>query len=64
MNAVWQAAWLDHRGVVNATQRDLQASIDAVSNEGAAFIQDLREAGWQVEMVTIRTGQARFRRQH
>ena len=59
---VLQAAWLDHRGVVDATQRDLQASIDAVKKQGAAFIHDLGRGGWQVGNVTIRTGQVRFKR--
>ena len=59
---VLQAAWLDHRGVVDATQRELQASIDAVKQQGAAFIHDLRRGGWQVGNVTIRTGQVRFKR--
>ena len=59
-----QAAWLDHRGVVDATQRELQASIDAVKEQGPTFIHDLQKGGWQVQSVTIRTGQVRFIRQN
>ena len=57
-----QAAWLDHRGVVNATQRELQASVDAVREQGPAFIHELQKGGWRVGSVTIRTGQVRFKR--
>lgn len=57
-----QAAWLDHKGVGDATKRELQASIDAVRKQGPAFIHELRRGGWQVGSVTIRTGQVRFKR--
>lgn len=57
-----QAAWLDHRGVVSATGADLQASLDALEKGGPVFIEGLRQAGWQVDQVTIRTGEVRFKR--
>jgi hypothetical protein len=57
-----QAAWLDHRGTIDATAADLQASLDALTKQGPAFIEELRRAGWEVEKVTIRAGQVRFAR--
>jgi len=63
LKGVLQAAWLDHRGIVNATQSDLQASLDAARKQGPAFMVDVRTGGWQVEKVTIRTGQVLYKRQ-
>ena len=54
---------MDHRGIVNATQSDLQASLDAARKQGPAFMADVRSGGWHVEKVTIRTGQVLFKRQ-
>lgn len=54
---------MDHRGIVNATQSDLQASLDAARKQGPAFMVDVRTGGWQVEKVTIRTGQVLYKRQ-
>ncbi|CAK0786904.1 hypothetical protein CVIRNUC_010118 [Coccomyxa viridis] len=60
--AVWQAAWLDVRGIVNATRTDLQASLEALRRQGPVFTKELRAAGWQVDNVTIRLGPVRYQR--
>ena len=60
--AVMQAAWLDARGIVNATRTDLQASLEALRRQGPVFTKELRAAGWQVDNVIIRLGPVRYQR--
>jgi hypothetical protein len=55
-----QAAWLEHQGVQNAGPADLQTSLDALRVQGKAFLDELKGAGWSTDLVTIRTGSARF----
>lgn len=56
-----QAAWLDRRGVQDATQADLADSLRAMHASWDGFVAELQAAGWATDLVTIRTGMTRYR---
>ena len=43
---VWvQAGWLDHKGISNATEAELQQSLQALQSQFDSFLQATQQAG-------------------
>lgn len=61
LRPVWQAAWLDLKGVRDARHADLVASLHALELQWDSFLAQCQQAGWTTHFVTIRAGETRYR---
>jgi len=50
-----QAAWLEHRGVEDAGEAELAASLEAMREHFPGFVSEARTLGWNTDEVIIRT---------
>ncbi|KAL3152745.1 hypothetical protein ABBQ38_012335 [Trebouxia sp. C0009 RCD-2024] len=60
LRALWQAGWLAQQGIENATEDNLQQSVNAMQNNFDAFLQAAQAAGWDTSRVVIRSKGDRF----
>ena len=57
---MWQAAWLDQGGIINAGHAQLEASLINMHQRFPSFLNEAEAAGWLVTDIVIRSGNVRF----
>lgn len=58
--AMWQAAWLDHDGIVSAEHSQLETSLHSMQQRFPSFLCEAEAAGWLMNDIVIRSENVRF----
>ena len=60
LQALWQAAWLDSKGITTATACQLEASLHAMQRCFPSFLEEAAAAGWLMSDIVIRSESVRI----